>query len=40
MSEAKHFFRRMDVNGDKMITKEEFYRFYKSMWGLLIENWL
>lgn len=31
MSEARTFFARMDKNGDKVISKEEFYRFYKSM---------
>ena len=30
MSEARTFFGRMDTNGDKVISKEEFYRFYKN----------
>lgn len=34
MSEARTFFARMDKNGDRVISKEEFYRFYKSKWDL------
>jgi hypothetical protein len=29
MEEAQAFFSKIDVNGDKRVSKEEFYRFYK-----------